>query len=182
MMMCTMDKKLILKNISSVGTGFLLLALAGCGKHEQRASTLGTVSGALVGASVAGKRDTATGMVIGGLVGNLVGSAMGRSADDDKRAQDDEMRNRIHARRLARERERAEEVEAENRSLRQAAYTKWCFDCRKKSTIAGARCCTGCGGDLVTELSCPRCDRAFSPDSGYNCCPYCRGGIALHAR
>lgn len=159
-----------------IGSTFIvsLLLLSGCGKNEGHGGTVGAVSGALVGASLANKRDQATGALIGGLVGNLVGSAIGRNADDEEAAYENKIRERHHARRLA-------QIEQENENLRQS-LRKWCFDCRRKSNVIGAYSCTSCGGTLMTELHCHRCSRTYEPTSGFYCCPFCQGGVKLAPR
>lgn len=158
-----------------------LLLISGCGRQEGAGSTVGTVSGALIGASVAGKRDTAAGAVIGGLVGHVIGASMGRAADEQEAEELAEMRARAHARHLASLNVRAQEIEAENRALKKA-NTKWCADCRRQSTLVGAQSCCICGGELITKLVCHECSRTYCPTSGYSCCPYCYGGVRLHAR
>ena len=158
-----------------------LLLLSGCGRQEGAGSTVGSVSGALIGASVAGRHDTATGAVLGGLVGHVVGASLGRAADEQEAEELAEIRERAHARHLASISMRAQEIEAENRILKQA-NTKWCADCRRQSNLIGAKSCSVCGGELITKLVCHECSRTYSPTSGYSCSPYCYGGVRLHAR
>jgi hypothetical protein len=160
----------------------LLLGLtifSGCGRQEGASGTLGTVSGALIGASVAGKRDTLAGAAIGGLVGHMVGSSIGRAADDQEAAEINEVKERIRARELAATKAHAQEIAEENRRLRQS-HTKWCARCWRQSTVIGAHSCTSCGGALISQLNCQSCQRAYSPTTQYRCCPYCRGGIPLY--
>ncbi|MBM3893574.1 hypothetical protein FJ365_04210 [Candidatus Dependentiae bacterium] len=158
-----------------------LVFFSGCGRQEHAGGTVGTVSGALIGASVAGRNNSATGALIGGLAGHLVGSSIGRAADQEEADEQVEMRERAHARHLAAAQRRAEEIEAENRAFKEA-NTRWCADCRRQSTLIGAYSCVVCGGNLITELMCKACTRIYSPTSGYSCCPYCRGGIRLTPR
>lgn len=174
----TTDKTIIVLAACSLGG---LLLLSGCGRQEHAGGTVGTVSGAIIGASVAGRNNGAAGALIGGLAGHLVGSSIGRAADQEEADEQVEMRERAHARHLASVSRRADEIEAENRAIRQA-NTRWCGDCRRQSTLIGAHSCVVCGGDLITELMCKECTRVYSPTSGYSCCPYCRGGIRLTAR
>ncbi len=173
-----LNKKILIVSLCALAG---LLILSGCGRQEGAAGTVGTVSGALIGASVAGRHNTAAGAVIGGLAGHLVGSSIGRAADEQEADEVAEMRERAHARHIASANTRAQEIEAENRALRQAS-ARWCADCRRQSTLIGAHSCTVCGGDLITDLMCSKCTRTYSPTSGYSCCPYCRGGVRLIGR
>ena len=63
----------------------LIIVLTGCGKHETSGSVMGTATGALLGASLAGKHSKGSGALIGGLVGNMLGGSVGRGADEEER-------------------------------------------------------------------------------------------------
>jgi ribosomal protein L32 len=157
------------------------LLLTGCGKNEATGSVMGTSTGAIIGAAVGGKNNGATGAVIGGLLGNAFGSSIGRAADDQEAQEEQERRERLHARRMAQTNNELEDTRAENNRLR-AASQKWCSGCNRQSTLLNASSCSSCGDRLIQERLCNACLRTFSPSTGYRYCPYCPTKVVLVGR
>lgn len=154
------------------------LLITSCGKHESTGGVMGTATGAIIGASVAGKHDKATGAIIGGLLGNVVGTSVGRAADDEEREEDRARTNRVHARERARHEHEIRRMHQENQKLKQ----RWCDCCNREVAISGASTCPTCGGELIQKRICVECRSTFSPTSGYRYCPYCKNRNRLIGR
>lgn len=161
--------------IVALGSVTSLLFLPGCGKNEATGGAMGTATGAVIGASVAGRHNTGMGALVGGLIGNVVGSGIGRAADDEDREKEQEQRERVHASREAMSQHELARMEEENKRLRE----KWCKACGRHVTLAGAKSCPSCGGELISKRQCPQCNETFNPASGYRYCPYCKDHIQL---
>jgi hypothetical protein len=151
------------------------LLLSSCGKDETTGTVIGAGAGTAIGAAVG---NNATGAAIGGLAGALLGSTLGRASDDEDREVQSEMRERAHAREKAIQNHKINNLEHENRKLKQ----KWCSKCSRQVTLTQATSCPSCGGALIHERYCRECLATFSPSSGYRYCPYCPPGTALRAR
>lgn len=153
--------------IGVVFLGAALVLLSGCGAKEEQGGLLGGVSGAALGAAVAGRHSRGEGALVGGLLGGLVGSQIGRSSDEkDTR--------RAHEREVG-------QLKSENRNLQQQ-LNRWCSHCGRMVTLRGAQSCPDCGGELIQEKFCDRCHTIFSPDTGYQYCPYCKVKVKLQGR
>lgn len=142
-----------------------LLVLGGCGKHEARGGTAGTIVGASIGAVVA--KNPLDGVLFGGAIGNLVGRVAG--AEDDKEEQEERHERHVQA------------LQSENRSLRRAAE-QWCGTCLQRVSLRGARRCPSCGDELISEKLCRRCHAKFEPNTGYRYCPFCKDRTLLTSR
>ncbi|MFH1643714.1 MAG: glycine zipper 2TM domain-containing protein [bacterium] len=149
---------------------FLLFVLTffGCGKHEATGGAVGAASGAVVGEALSGDKSKGGGTLLGAVIGNYIGRKIGRSEDrkvlrplDKLEAQDDRT-----------QREEMQNLKEENRYLRKN-LKKWCDNCHRNVSIAGANNCPYCGNHLIREKFCKICGTTFNPESNYRYCPYC---------
>ncbi len=148
-----------------------LILFSSCGKHEASAGTAGAVSGAIIGEAVSSKESKGTGTVLGAMIGNYIGRKIGREED----------RKDTGVEKVV-QKEEIQELKAENRYLKKN-LNKWCDNCRKRVSIAGASNCPYCGTRLIKEKFCKICARSFSPESNYHYCPYCsRENVRLSYR
>ncbi len=156
--------------------GLLVLAiislLPGCGKNETAGSALGAAGGGLIGHAVAGSHNKTAGLLIGGLLGGLVGNTIGKASDEE-----DEIETHVKNER----RREVEYLHEENNRLRQNLI-KWCSNCGRRCELVGAHSCAVCGSGLIHEKFCKECKVAYSPQSGYKYCPYCKDHILLSSR
>lgn len=168
--------KWLLKNTSAAFLLLVVMLFSGCGKNEGAGGALGAAGGGLIGNVVAGKNSKAAGTLIGGLLGGIVGSSLGRAADEEEELDRTvKKQERIaHARQI-------ECLQEENERLRRD-LVKWCSGCGRRCELAGACSCACCGSPLIREKFCHECKTIFSPRSGYQYCPYCRGHVLLCGR
>jgi len=169
-----MNKKNIIKFISIVILASSILALSGCGKHEAEGGTFGTAMGAVAGAALCNKHNMASGAIIGGAIGHAFGRLAGAKEDKDE---DIAKKDAI----VAKNENEISSLKQENYAL-QKSLEKWCPSCRKKYSMRGANSCPCCGDSLIIEKFCKNCKTFFSPEYGYNYCPYCRDRILLSCR
>lgn len=156
----------------------LIVILSGCGPKETSGGAAGTASGAIVGEAVSGRKNKGTGTLLGAAIGNYIGRKIGRAEDRidsialrqasaDAKAMADKQGDRAQD-----DRQEVQELKAENRYLRKN-LKKWCDNCQRKVSIAGANNCPYCGTTLIKEKFCKICATTFSPESNYRYCPYC---------
>ncbi len=149
-----------------------LSLLPGCGKNEGAGSAFGAAGGSILGHAVAGKHDKTTGLLIGGLLGGLIGNTIGKSADEDEEIENDikaERQRELHY------------LHQENARLRENLI-KWCSNCGRRCELVGAHSCASCGAGHIHKKFCKECKTAYSPQSGYRYCPYCKDHILLSNR
>lgn len=157
---------------------FGMAIITSCGKHETTGGVMGTTTGAIIGASVANRKNTATGALIGGLIGNAIGRSIGQEADEDERQIQYEHNEKRHTQRHAMAQQKIDQLKYENRILKQ----KWCPSCNHVINLVSAKSCPSCGSELIRERYCRECSSIFSPQSGYRYCPYCKQGTRLATR
>lgn len=148
----------------------LIVVMAGCGKNETIGGAFGATTGGIVGAAVAGKRSSDTGLLVGALLGGLVGGSVGRAADhEEDRHERDQERRLYHA--------RIDRLEEKNAQL-QHSHTKWCQKCKRSELSRDVKFCEYCPNSrLIYEKVCPECHKRVAGNSPLQFCG--RDGASL---